>query len=193
MEEKKLLRKKLRRLCREIPKEKRNILSKQIINKVIASEMFQTAKSVMLYASMENEVQLYDLLDAAVNAQKTVSLPLVTGNGIMKPMRFFSKDDLEIGTYGILEIRKECCREVDVDSIDLVVVPGLAFSRKGERLGRGSGFYDRFLKNKVPHAYRLAVTFDDFLMESLPVEPHDVYMDSVFTETAIVTCRRVDK
>ena len=79
-------------------------------------------------------------------------------------------------------IRVETELQCGTDKIDLIVVPGLAFSRDGHRLGRGAGFFDRLLAGPAAEAYKLGVRFDFQLLESIPIEPHDIVMDTVVTE-----------
>jgi 5-formyltetrahydrofolate cyclo-ligase len=79
-------------------------------------------------------------------------------------------------------IRVETELQFGTDKIDLIVIPGLAFSRDGHGLGRGGGFFDRLLAGPAAAAYKLGVCFDFQFLESIPIEPHDIVMDTVVTE-----------
>lgn len=89
--------------------------------------------------------------------------------------------DLQIGAFGILE-PKPFCPPVKVEEIDLIVVPGRAFDECCNRLGRGLGYYDRFLKNLPQHALKIALAFECQIFRRIPIKPNDVPMDVVITE-----------
>mgnify|MGYP000201497045 FL=1 len=94
--------------------------------------------------------------------------------------------DLEPGYFGILEPREGCRRACCPESV--ILVPGAAFSRNGKRLGRGGGFYDRFLEREPKHK-KIAAAYEYQMMETLPSEVHDVPVDMVVTEKECYICR----
>ena len=145
--------------------------------------VYQEAQSIFVYASTPDEVQLYDLMAAALQAGKTVTLPLITGPRQMEAVVLRSLKDLVPGRYGIKTVAPEKRRLFPAADIGLIIVPGAAFTADGQRLGLGGGFYDTFMAEKAPQAYRVALAYDCQLVESVPVEPHDMSVDMILTES----------
>ena len=98
-------------------------------------------------------------------------------------------DDLAKGRYGIdeptAEIRERPDRRVDIASVDLVIVPGVAFDSSGARLGHGKGYYDKLLENAKPETPRVALAFECQMFEEIPMQDHDIFMDKVVTEDRV--------
>jgi 5-formyltetrahydrofolate cyclo-ligase len=94
-----------------------------------------------------------------------------------------SLDELSPGTFGILEPAGE--KGISPEEIDLVVVPGVAFDKRGNRMGYGAGYYDSFLPKLRPEVKKVAVAFEIQVTDSLPAEEHDVKMDLIITENTI--------
>jgi 5-formyltetrahydrofolate cyclo-ligase len=140
------------------------------------------ARTVALYAAQASEPDLRHLL---ADAGKTFCFPRVTGDG-MAFHQCQSMDVLRPGPWKLLEPDPALCPEVPVQEIDLLLIPGLAFTRSGGRLGRGGGFYDRFLTGVHPRAVKVGICFHVQLVEDLPTEAHDHEVDWVVTETEMV-------
>jgi 5-formyltetrahydrofolate cyclo-ligase len=108
---------------------------------------------------------------------------------IMEARQVNSFEELEPGAWGIPEPRSTAPGIPSLDAIDVMVIPGLAFDRKGGRLGYGSGFYDRFLRGYdklgLPHPYKLGVCFATQLLDELPMEQHDLRVDRIVTEEGV--------
>ena len=134
---------------------------------------FQKAQSVLMYYSLPDELPTHNFVQKWA-AEKKVYLPRVVG------------DDLEIAIYGELStdgkygIEEPTAATVSPDEIDLVIVPAVALDIKGNRLGRGKGYYDRLLP-QCPQAYKIGVALECQLLAELPVDPFDVPLDAVFT------------
>ena len=94
-------------------------------------------------------------------------------------------DDLIIGAYTILEPRQECLNKVSLESIDLIIIPGIAFDCQGNRIGHGMGYYDKLLKKNM-NAHRLA--FELQIVENIPTDRQDVKVEKIVTEERIITC-----
>jgi 5-formyltetrahydrofolate cyclo-ligase len=157
-------------------------LSEQACARVLTLEEYQSAQIVLMYHSVGGEVDTLKLIDRMQSDGKTVCLPAITGKGIMEARRMGC---LVPGPYGIP------CPEgpaVPPEEIDLIVVPGLAFDRTCHRLGRGGGYYDRYLPNC--RGITIGLAYDCQVVESLPLEAHDMQLDLVATETALYTSRR---
>lgn len=174
MDEKKALRIEIRQLKRACPLEERRRKSLSVWEKVERDEVFQQAETVLAYWSMDDEVYTHDFVKRWAGS-KTLLLPCVKGDEL--ELRYFDGEErLQPGEgYAIPEPVGELF--ADWGKIDLILVPGVAFDKFGNRLGRGKGYYDKVLKQTG--AYKLGVCFDFQLVERVPVEPHDVKMDRV--------------
>ncbi|TYZ24685.1 5-formyltetrahydrofolate cyclo-ligase [Selenomonas ruminis] len=181
-EAKKALRKRVTAARKALMESYRAAASRRMLTVLLGLPAYQRAKTVFLYASMPDEVQLYDLMKQALADGKTVCLPLITGKGTMEAVAFSSLKDLVTGEYGILTVDKSKRKLVSPSDIDLIVVPGAAFDRAGGRLGLGAGFYDRFMTEKAPQGYRCALAFSCQLVETVPMEPHDAAVQYIITE-----------
>lgn len=174
MDEKKALRIEIRQLKRACPLEERRRKSLSVWEAVERDEVFQQAETVLAYWSMDDEVYTHDFVNKWAG-NKTLLLPCVKGDEL--ELRYFDGEErLQPGEgYAIPEPVGELF--TDWGKIDLILVPGVAFDKSGNRLGRGKGYYDKVLKQTG--AYKLGVCFDFQLVERVPVEPHDVKMDRV--------------
>lgn len=138
---------------------------------------FCQAKRIALYHALPDEPDLTRLL-AALSAEKSFFLPRVEGEDIAF-YPYLGEESLDKGSFGIIEPSQAPHEVVDPVSLDLVAVPGMAFSPDGVRLGRGKAFYDRF----IPHtkAFLVGITFEYRLLPSIPQDPWDCPMDTVIT------------
>ena len=150
--------------------------SSVIIARLKANPRFSQAQTLLLYSALPDEVQTQSLLDELTEAGKTVLLPKVVSNEDMELRRYTGKADLQPGAYGILE--PAGTRYTDYATIDVAVVPGIAFDAQGHRLGRGKGYYDRFLA-KIPDVYKIGLCFSWQIVDEVPSEANDIMMDEV--------------
>jgi len=134
-----------------------------------------------------------------VSLSKAIGKSLVNGKKVYLPKtwpkdrrltfhRVYSFSDLVSGPFGLLEPNPKN-EEADLGSLEVIFIPGLAFDVKGYRLGYGGGFYDRVLKETS--ALKVGVCYSFQLLESLPVEPHDVPVDLILTEDGIIRCQKL--
>ncbi|MBR1792870.1 MAG: 5-formyltetrahydrofolate cyclo-ligase [Bacteroidales bacterium] len=153
-----------------------------IMQHVSQLHAFSSAHVVLLYWSMPDEVQTMDFIDFFKD-EKVILLPCVVGDNLVLK-QYLGAELMQKGEqFGIGEPVGDAF--VQLGDIDVAVVPGVAFDRFRNRMGRGRGFYDRLLKN-MPNAYKVGVAFDFQLLDSIPVDPHDVCMDCVVTEREII-------
>jgi len=136
---------------------------------------YRQAAWLFAYAPMASEVDITELLQHAI-AHKHLALPVSTENGDLAFYAVESLDELTAGRYGILEPLKN--RMVEPSGKDILLVPALAYSRIGERLGRGKGYYDRYLASH-PEVFSIGVCRSCQLLESIPTEPWDRSVDAV--------------
>ncbi len=140
---------------------------------------FTDARNVLVYASLPDEISTAGFIDRWHN-EKRLFLPRVNGDDL--DILPYSPADTGKGAFGIEEPMGSDCH--DIEEIDLVVVPGVAFDRKGNRLGRGRGYYDRLLSQaRCP---LIGVAYSLQIAEELPAEPHDIKIPVVITEKEII-------
>ena len=175
-EEKRALRKVVRELKRQFTDVQLVEKSRPIMSQLLVHPAIAGAKTVLMYYSLADEVFTHEAIDKLREDGKTVLLPRVIDGENME-IRFYDKpEDLALGHYGIMEPTGKLF--TDYAAIDVAVVPGMAFDGQGHRLGRGKGYYDRFLK-KAPRAYKIGVCFDFQKQEAIPTDANDVIMDYV--------------
>lgn len=150
-----------------------------------AQPFFLTARCVFAYASMEDEVHTEEILRGMLARGQEVALPYIVGKGHMEAAALLSLADLEEGAHGIRTPKEAGRRIVDPNSIDLILVPGVAFSPSGARLGMGGGFYDAFLP-RAAKAFRLALAYQCQIFSEIPMAAHDVGVDRVLTENGFL-------
>lgn len=141
-----------------------------IQNKLFSSKEYKEAKTVLFYASFNGEVDTAKMLRKALKAGRKIALPVILEDQKkLIPSAVFDLDkELGLGLYGIQQPKKEFLRPIDLMDIDLVIVPGVAFDQAGNRLGRGKGYYDRFLKKLPSTTPTIGLAFDFQVIERLP-------------------------
>ena len=152
------------------------------IRQLLANEHVQRAQTVLMYCSLPDEVDTRQALRQLVDAGKQVVLPVVVDDCHMVLRRYHSDADLCEGAYHILEPMGPMFEAVN--DIDVVVVPGMAFDVAGHRLGRGKGYYDRFLP-RCTHAGRIGIAFEAQRVAHAAVDRHDQRLDAYVTERGI--------
>ena len=159
---------------------------------LIALAPYRSAATVLWYVSMPSEVATIPGIEATLADGKRVAVPWCDGDDLGL-WRLEAVAELEPGTWGIPEPpparRGEAARRVAPEAVDFVVVPGLAFDRRGRRLGHGKGYYDRLLA-RCP-AVRAGLCFDAQVFPAVPAGPHDAVMDWIVTERGASPAGRV--
>lgn len=169
------LRQIVRQRKREFSQQQLAEFSLAVIRRLETEPHFAKAKTVMLYCSLPDEVDTMPLLRNTIG--KTILLPKVTSDTTMEIRLYESEKDLAEGAFHIMEPRGPLF--TDYGKIDVAVVPGMAFDEKGNRLGRGKGYYDRFLSQLPPCIYKIGVCFDFQKFDAIPSEATDVTMDLI--------------
>lgn len=158
------------------PQSSDNLLAsqgEQIIAELEADPLFRSAKSVLLFCSLPDEVNTHTLIETYKD-KKNIILPTVCGD----ELELHSYDSQSATTVGAFNITESLGPIVtDYSTIDLAVIPGMAFNKDGHRLGRGKGYYDRLLPHlKCP---KIGICYPHQLLNNLPTEPHDMNVDRV--------------
>lgn len=143
---------------------------------------WQNANSIFVYAPLPGELDIWPLVRDSLAAEKVVCLPrfeAATRRYIACQVENLDSD-IVAGRFGVREPMQRCTA-VPLNRLDLILVPGVAFDTRGNRLGRGKGFYDQLLADTT--GIRCGVAFDEQIVTEIPVEPHDIPMHCILTPT----------
>lgn len=158
-----------------------------IINKLINSDEYKNSTNIMVYMDFKNEVNTKVFIEEALKEGKRIIIPYTDMEKVeIIPVEIKGFNDLVMCKFGYLEPKKEKIdNPFDVNEIDLVVVPGVVFDKKKNRVGFGKGYYDRLLTNKKPKAKAIALAFEFQVLDEVPAEEHDIKMDKIITEKGL--------
>jgi 5-formyltetrahydrofolate cyclo-ligase len=178
------LRENMFAVAKEIPPDKRRSDSRKICAKLAGEPFFQNANAILFFAPLPNEVDIWPLLEAALNDGKIAALPRFDPQSQSYSAARVQNLRSEIvpGQFGIRE-PSAACAEISLHNLDLILAPGIAFDLRGHRLGRGKGFYDRLLAGA--HGVKCGVAFDEQITNEVPVGKLDVRMDFILTPTRL--------
>ena len=169
-----------------LPERQRVLLSGRIIGGVLDLPAYASSEVVLAYASFGTELRTEGFLRRVLEEGKVLLLPRVEGGGLgLYEVRDVAQD-LAPGTWGIREPAPDRCPAADPNKVHFALVPGVAFDRRGRRLGYGGGFYDRLLAGGLQGRTPLvAGAFEAQMVDEVPVGPHDVPVDVVVTEKGV--------
>lgn len=156
----------------------------RICKNIVLSDYYKNAQIILCYMALPDEVDLSQIILQSQNDKKKIFVPKVqTKTTNMDFFEITKNISLTKGSFGILEPDSSSTpfdfKDYQNGNI-LILVPGRAFSKNGERLGRGKGYYDTFLKNKLRNCISAGVCFPFQIVNEIPVEPHDFKMDFMF-------------
>lgn len=178
--DKRNLRSKYHRQRDEVAAHDRDEMSREITERLLASNMYKNSKSIFCYCSMGSEVYTYDILKAALKDGKKIAVPKVLSNeGIMAAIKIEDLNALRPGRYNILEPTSND----EAKDVDLAIVPGLLFNKRGYRVGYGKGFYDRYLKGK--NLLSIGICFEFQVTDLNFQNEFDIPVDYICTEKSI--------
>jgi 5-formyltetrahydrofolate cyclo-ligase len=182
------LRNALRRQRQNLPPELVQEDSARIRDRLLSLDRFREAKSVMLYLPARGEVDTWPLLDHFWARGGEILLPRCCENapGIMEAYAVTSRDDLGPGCFGLVEPQAKRARKVRVPEPEVILVPALAFDRRGYRLGFGGGYYDRFLPTLSCSPLLIGPAYAFQILKSIPVEPWDRPVEMIATPDSLL-------
>ncbi len=173
-------------------------ISEIAVDSLMRLPEYEAAKTILWYIDCRSELRTKQALPAALNSGKQIIVPYCTvdeaGANKLGLWRLQRMEEMIVGKWKILEPPHdrwgEPGKEFQPDQLDLVIVPGVGFSRDGGRMGNGQGYYDRLLTNVRPDCVLVGLCYESQLFDDLVMGPHDVYMDKVVTERAVYDGRR---
>lgn len=180
-EDKNKLRERFLGSLRNQNEQDRLIKSRLIQKKLFSRPEFQSAQTILFYASFDGEVETFQMMKQSTQLNKKIALPKIDkGSKDFIPTLIKDIDSLNDGPFGIKQPAHLSGMIVSPDDLDLVIVPGLAFDKNHNRLGRGAGFYDRFLAVLPEDTPSFGLAFDFQLVDRLPhLEAHDMALTDV--------------
>ena len=182
MNTKKSLREKILTLLRNHKEEERLAKGRIIFDKLFRLPEFRKALTVLFYFPFNGEVNTVEMIKQAQKLGKKIGLPRIVRDKkrIIPNMIHSLEEGLEAGPYGIQQPKKNRSQSLRLENLDMVIVPGVAFDKHNNRLGRGGGYYDRFLKSLPPSIPSVGLAFDFQIIDHLPQqEKHDVPVSKV--------------
>lgn len=184
-EQKEQLRRLIRNKRRGFSEKSYRIASEKLHSKLFQWDHFCQSSIIHCFLNTVYEPATKPVISHCWNNKQQVAVPCMEAGSLTLKHSFLdSFEHLKIGLYQILQPRKEQYRSIDINAIDLILVPGVAFDRRGGRLGHGKGYYDRFLEQA--RAFRLGIAFNFQLLDSIPQDSHDIRMNAVLTETGFI-------
>ena len=175
---KKELRKIIKDRKRQYSSSQLEELSLSVLSRLADQESFRKAKIILMYYSLPDEVNTHTFIDEMIALGKTVLLPVVKDSENMEIREYSGRKDLTEGSFHIMEPIGKLFPPERYKEIEVGVIPGISFDVKGNRLGRGKGYYDRFLK-KVPTLFKIGICFDFQKINTIPIEETDIRMDYI--------------
>lgn len=159
-----------------------------IIDKLKNTEEYKFSNTIMVYMDFKNEVNTKKFVSEMLCEGKKVIIPYTDmENVVVIPIKIDSLNNLVYSRYGYLEPSAQMIsKPFDVEKIDLIIVPGVVFDKKKNRIGFGKGYYDKLLHNKRDDAKSIALAYDFQVLDDIPSEKHDIKMDKIITETLII-------
>ncbi|MBE3092288.1 MAG: 5-formyltetrahydrofolate cyclo-ligase [Chloroflexi bacterium] len=162
--------------------------SRQVFLNLAETVEYKNSQNIMFYAATRSEVQTEEMIKMSIKMGKNVFVPIILSECFnLAPSKIFDFDiELERGSKGILEPKKEYHRLGTPENIDLVIVPGVTFDLDGNRIGRGFGYYDNFLRKVRSSAKIIALAFEMQIVKKIITDKNDIPVHKIITEKRII-------
>lgn len=189
--EKKALRKETLTKRKNLDTAEKENMDEKILDRFFESKYYKEAKKIFIYISYDSEIDTIKIIDKAFKDGKKIYVPRTEFESrLMDAVEITSFDNLIKSSYGILEPSINT-PYINPNELDLIVVPGVAFDRKGGRMGYGAGFYDRYFKkinkNNIERITKIALAYDFQVLEEVPMSAQDVPVDYIITEKEFIS------
>ncbi len=176
---KKEIRERIKQLKTSISKAEKDFAADNVFSTLFGIDEWENARKILFYYSLPDELQTAKYLDIASKSKDTY-LPRVNGD-ILELIKY-EPHSIDVGAFNIFEPTSD--KKININDIDISIVPAVAFDMFGNRIGRGRGFYDRLLINT--NVLKIGIAYDFQLLEHLPIEQHDIKMDMIITPNNIL-------
>lgn len=182
------LRRKVLSIRSNLPIKTKKEADEQIRKRLLALQQYQNASAIYCYVSVKDEVDTHEIIRKSLEKGLKVAVPRITGRGRMEFYFIQSPDDLVPGKWSIPEPGEWCIKAPHPEQDTMVIMPGVAFDRSGNRIGYGGGYYDRYLE-KCPKCMRIALAFSCQCIENIICDRYDVRADIIITEEGMIVCQ----
>jgi len=162
--------------------------SKQVFLRLTETAEYRNSQNIMFYVATRSEVQTEEIIKTSIKIGKNVFIPIIlTEYTNLAPSKIIDFDnELEKGKKGILEPKREYYRLFPPEDMDLIIIPGIAFDLSGNRIGRGFGYYDNFLRKVYSSAKIIALAFEMQIVKKIPNDKNDIPVHKIITEKRII-------
>ena len=188
VEKKREIREDMIKLLEGMPDKQRLEKTKAVEERLFGFANFLEANISLLYMNGNLEVATQDIIKKAMEFSKIIVLPSFDMDKL--DMRLLKVDNLaknlKPGPRGVLEPDENQCKAVPIECIDIAIIPGIAFDEKGARIGTGIGFYDRLIPDLPITTRKVALAFEDQILQQIPMESHDRFVDIIVTNNRII-------
>ncbi|OAA92120.1 5-formyltetrahydrofolate cyclo-ligase [Clostridium ljungdahlii] len=180
--DKSIIRKKMKEERNKLSNLQKEKLDNSVLQKVIESEEYNKANSIFIFVSYGSEVDTHRIIKKALKQGKNIYVPkVISKEDGMIAVRIHDFSELKSGAYGILE-PEDTKSKVEESSIDLCYIPGVAFDKRGGRVGYGGGYYDRFFKKLREDSQKIALAYRFQVLDEVPMEEHDMFIDGIISD-----------
>ncbi|RLD18143.1 MAG: 5-formyltetrahydrofolate cyclo-ligase [Caldiserica bacterium] len=176
------LRERIKKILRKIDEEERRRVSEEIKRNLLSLKILEKKNNILIYFSKSPEIDTTSIIEELHKEGKNIYLPKIIDSEIL-PAVLDGFENLKKGKYGIMEPTSSVF--VDEEKIDAVILPGIAFDTSGRRLGRGKGYFDRFLK-RCRNAIKIALSYSFQVVEEVPEEENDERVNVIVTENEVI-------
>ncbi len=188
IEDKKRLRREILKLRKEINFDEKKNFDNAIHNKFFKSKFYSQCKNIFVYISYDSEIDTKTLIERALKYGKNIYVPRTNyETKLMEAVKIVSLENLIEDKHGILE-PKEDELATNLDNIDLIIIPGVAFDKSGGRMGYGGGFYDRYLNKCKKDMHKISLAYDFQILDYIPMDNHDIKVDYIITNIKEIKC-----
>ncbi|QXE17510.1 5-formyltetrahydrofolate cyclo-ligase [Clostridium sp. 001] len=180
--DKSIIRKKMKEERNKLSNLQKEKLDNSVLQKVIESEEYNKANIIFIFVSYGSEVDTHRIIKKALEQGKNICVPkVISKEDGMVAVRIHDFNELKSGAYGILE-PEDTKFKVEEASIDLCYIPGVAFDKRGGRVGYGGGYYDRFFKKLRENSKKIALAYRFQVLDEVPMEKHDMFIDGIISD-----------
>lgn len=188
MQEKEKLRQEYLNQRSKLSKKEIIAWSRKITKKFLNLSQLSEAVKIMSYASMKNEIKTFVLMEKLLENNYLLYLPYTCKEEINLGVAQINdlNSDLKKGVYGVQEPIKKLRTKKPPSDLDIIIVPALCYTKSGYRIGYGGGYYDSFLSKHGQNSLKIGFCYDKFIVDSIPIESHDVPVDIIITENRVI-------
>lgn len=187
--DKKSIRKKILDIRENIKEDTKSELDKLIFNYLINNEIYKNAKRIFIYVSYKNEVDTKNIIRYSLSEKKQIYVPKTfKEEKSMKAININSLDELIVDNYSILEPKVVDKNHKEVE-FDLIIMPAVSFDKKGNRIGYGAGYYDRYISKLDYDIIKIGLAYDFQIVHNIDSEEHDVKVDYIITNKGEIKIR----